>query len=460
MPASASAASSVQDAGISVTTPTTNGRVNPLGIGGEDPVFGWQSTSDRRSTSQKAYEIQVGLAPGSADVWKSGKVASDRQTGVRYGGPALDPGTRYYWRVRTQDDKNAASRWSEPAYFETGLLDSGDWDGAQWITRPEAASELDKWTDYVATVEFKIDSAALGMFLRASDTTNGYMWQFNVTGPTPTLRLHKQVKGNYSVLQEVDLAPFGFTNASLLADRHTVRYDVVGSTIRTTLDGKLVNTFTDTTFSKGYVGFRTHGCCGEQGTVYDAVVTAADGGTLLDTDFAADRNPFTGGAIVGSALVVSGTTDALAEPSVRPLPLLRKGFATKTGKKIASARVYASALGVYALEINGKPVGDQKLAPGWTNYHKRIQSQTYDVTKLLARGDNAIGASLANGWWAARSASAGAASTGTPPRSWRRCASPTPTARSSGSPRTVRGQRLKAPTPGPTSRTARPTTPG
>lgn len=40
------------------------------------------------------------------------------------------------------------------------------------------------------------------------------------------------------------------------------------------------------------------------------------------------------------------------------------------------------------------------LAPGWTNYHKRIQSQTYDVTKLLTRGHNAIGASLANGWWA------------------------------------------------------------
>ncbi len=402
VPASASPVSSALDPAFSVTTPTTNGRVNPLGIGGEDPVFGWQSSSARRATSQKAYEIQVGRTPGSADVWKSGKVASDRQVGVRYGGPALKPGTRYHWRVRAWDDRNTASRWSPPAHFETGLLSSGDWDGAQWITRPTAASELDKWTDYVATVDFRIDSAALGMFLRASDASNGYMWQFNVTGPTPMLRLHKQVQGTYSVLQEVDLAPYGFTDASLLADRHTVRYDVVGGTIRTTLDGKLVNTFTDSTFSKGYIGFRTHGCCGEKGTVYDAVVTGADGGTLLDTDFAAGQNPFTGGEIVDSALVVSGTTDALSEPAVRPLPLLRKGFATKAGKKLASARVYASALGVYALEINGKPVGDQKLAPGWTNYHERIQSQTYDVTKLLAPGQNAIGASLANGWWAGK----------------------------------------------------------
>lgn len=402
LPASVSSAASEPDSSFAVNAPTTNGRVNPLGIGGEEPVFGWQLASARRATSQKAYEIQVGRTPGSADVWASGRVKSDRQVGVRYGGPALEPATRYYWHVRAWDDKGTASRWSADAHFETGLLEPGDWGGAQWITRPAPPSELDKWTDYTATVEFKLDSAAFGMFLRAPDVSNGYMWQFSVTGPTPMLRLHKQVKGNYSVVQEVDLAPYGFTDADLLAGRHTVRYDVAGTTIRTTLDGKPVNTFTDSTFTKGYIGFRTHSCCGERGTVYDAVVTGADGGTLLDTDFASGRNPFTDGEIVDSALAVSGTTDALYGPAARPLPLLRKDFGTQTGKKVASARVYASALGLYELEINGKPVGDQVLAPGWTNYDKRIQSQTYDVTKLLASGDNVIGASLASGWWSGK----------------------------------------------------------
>ncbi|WP_079140782.1 family 78 glycoside hydrolase catalytic domain [Streptomyces sp. LUP47B] len=402
LPASVSSAASEPDSPFAVNALTTNGRVNPLGIGGEEPVFGWQLASARRATSQKAYEIQVGRAPGSADVWSSGRVRSDRQVDVRYGGPALEPATRYYWHVRAWDDKGTASRWSTDAHFETGLLEPGDWGGAQWITRPAPPSELDKWTDYTATVEFKLDNAAFGMFLRAPDVSNGYMWQFSVTGPTPMLRLHKQVKGNYSVVQEVDLAPYGFTDADLLADRHTVRYDVAGSTITTTLDGKQVNTFTDSTFTKGYIGFRTHSCCGERGTVYDAVVTGADGGTLLDTDFASGRNPFTDGEIVDSALAVSGTTDALYGPAARPLPLLRKDFGTQTGKKVASARVYASALGLYELEINGKAVGDQVLAPGWTNYDKRIQSQTYDVTKLLASGDNVIGASLASGWWAGK----------------------------------------------------------
>lgn len=402
LPAPGSLAASAPDAPFTVKALSTNGRVNPLGIGGEDPVFGWQLASARRATSQKAYEIRVGRTPGSADVWTSGKVASDRQVGVRYGGPALEAGSRYYWRVRAWDDKGVASPWSAAAYFETGLLAPGDWDGAQWIARPAAPSELDKWTDYTATVDFKLDSAAFGMFLRAPDVSNGYMWQLNVTGPTPMLRLHKQVKGTYSVMQQVDLGSYGFTNAGLLDGRHTVRYDVAGTTVKTTLDGKLVSTHTDSTFTKGYTGFRTHACCGERGTVYDAVVTSAAGDKLLDTDFASGRNPFTGGEIVDSALVVSGTTDAVHGPDVRPMPLLRKDFATKPGKKVASARIYASALGLYELEVNGKPVGDQVLAPGWTNYDKRIQSQTYDVTKLLEGRDNAIGASLADGWWAGK----------------------------------------------------------
>jgi alpha-L-rhamnosidase len=52
------------------------------------------------------------------------------------------------------------------------------------------------------------------------------------------------------------------------------------------------------------------------------------------------------------------------------------------------------------LSINGQKVGDEFLAPGWTDYKKRIQSQTYDVTLLLLRkGDNVIGAALGDGWY-------------------------------------------------------------
>ncbi len=396
-------ASAAPSAGFGVAGMTTNGRVDPLGVGGEKPSFGWRLTSSERGTRQSAYEIRVGREPGSADVWTSGKVSSDRQVGVVYAGPALEAGTRYYWSVRAWTGKGEGSDWSADAFFETGLLTAADWGDTQWIARPSAAAgELERWTNYSAIVNLSLDNAAFGVFLRAKDVDNGYMWQLSTTGARPALRPHLKVNGNYTLLGSVDLGSHGFTNDGLRSGQHTLRFDLTGATIATRLDGVLIDTRSDSTFTQGYVGFRTHADAGEKGSVHDAVVTGAGGAVLLDTDFASGRNPFSGGSVVGSALVVSGTTDALYDPAARPLPLLRKEFSTATGKTITSARVYASALGVYELAINGKRVGDQVLAPGWTNYQTRIQSQSYDVTKLLDGGSNVIGASLATGWWAGK----------------------------------------------------------
>ena len=50
------------------------------------------------------------------------------------------------------------------------------------------------------------------------------------------------------------------------------------------------------------------------------------------------------------------------------------------------------------MEINGRRVGDQVLAPDWTSYDKRLQYQTYDVTDLVKRGPNAVGVTLGDGW--------------------------------------------------------------
>ncbi len=76
---------------------------------------------------------------------------------------------------------------------------------------------------------------------------------------------------------------------------------------------------------------------------------------------------------------------------------LRKSF--DAGQSIKSARLYATALGTYELFLNGKRVGDSVMAPGWTDYRERVLYQTYDVTELVKRGANAIGALLAPGWY-------------------------------------------------------------
>ncbi|NSW90763.1 MAG: family 78 glycoside hydrolase catalytic domain [Firmicutes bacterium] len=80
-----------------------------------------------------------------------------------------------------------------------------------------------------------------------------------------------------------------------------------------------------------------------------------------------------------------------------PCPYMRKRF--KLDGKIKKVRVYATALGLYELRINGLKVGDYLFTPGWTSYNKRIQYQTYDVTSLLNEGQNAIGIILGNGWY-------------------------------------------------------------
>ncbi|MGX1676328.1 glycoside hydrolase family 78 protein [Streptomyces sp. NPDC055400] len=82
------------------------------------------------------------------------------------------------------------------------------------------------------------------------------------------------------------------------------------------------------------------------------------------------------------------------------VPLLRLDFPVKA--EVHRARLYATALGLYELELNGSRVGDIALAPGWTSYHHRLRYQTYDVTAALHTGSNVLGASLADGWFRGR----------------------------------------------------------
>lgn len=66
------------------------------------------------------------------------------------------------------------------------------------------------------------------------------------------------------------------------------------------------------------------------------------------------------------------------------------------------ARLYATAFGVYEVEINGRKVGDQVLAPGWTSYDHHLNYQTYDIARYLQPGINTITAHVAEGWYAGR----------------------------------------------------------
>ncbi len=81
----------------------------------------------------------------------------------------------------------------------------------------------------------------------------------------------------------------------------------------------------------------------------------------------------------------------------QPCPLLRHRF--RTQGDVVKARLYATSLGLYELQLNGRRVGDAVLTPGWTSYDHRVQYQTYEVTGLIRAGENVVGAMLGDGWY-------------------------------------------------------------
>lgn len=85
------------------------------------------------------------------------------------------------------------------------------------------------------------------------------------------------------------------------------------------------------------------------------------------------------------------------DDSMQACPMFRREFPVR--KKIAAATLYLTAQGLYEAEINGRRVGDACLTPGWTAYKTRLQYQVYDVTGQVKQGANAIGVTLANGWF-------------------------------------------------------------
>ncbi|GAB3249669.1 glycoside hydrolase family 78 protein [Larkinella harenae] len=112
-------------------------RSNPLGIDTPRPRLSWTLSADQRNQRQTAYELLVSddlkaLTANRGTAWASGKIASPQSLHIAYSGQALQPFTRYYWRVRVYDQNGQPSAWSAPAWFETALLKPSDWQ-ARWI---------------------------------------------------------------------------------------------------------------------------------------------------------------------------------------------------------------------------------------------------------------------------------------------------------------------------------------
>ena len=173
--------------------------VTPLGMDAEKPTLSWQLRDTRDGAKQTAYEVQVAssaanLAAGKADVWDSGKVESSDSIGVTYGGPAMQPSKRYFWRVMVWDRDGKAYPASDATWWETGILKQENWkakwigfeekeeravreSGAKWITNAETGSAAKDKSSHAFRFHFSVSGAVkrARLYATGEDTTGAWV---------------------------------------------------------------------------------------------------------------------------------------------------------------------------------------------------------------------------------------------------------------------------------------------
>ncbi|KPL12551.1 MAG: hypothetical protein AMS26_17170 [Bacteroides sp. SM23_62] len=124
-------------------------QVNPAGIDNKSPGLSWEISSDQRNVFQAAFQVLVAsslenLSIDKADIWNQGMIQSNQSIQIKYDGKALASATRYYWKVRVQDQHGVFSPFSEASFFETGMLEQEDWK-AYWIYGPALEPAACPW---------------------------------------------------------------------------------------------------------------------------------------------------------------------------------------------------------------------------------------------------------------------------------------------------------------------------
>lgn len=110
--------------------------LSPIGIDAANPRLSWMLNDAEKGARQTAYQLIVGtdsseVANGVGESWNTAKIVSDAMR-VNYEGETLKPFNRYYWKVKIWNEKDAELS-SPVSYFETGMMNINNWQGA-WIS--------------------------------------------------------------------------------------------------------------------------------------------------------------------------------------------------------------------------------------------------------------------------------------------------------------------------------------
>lgn len=376
----------------------------PMGLDAKQPLLSWKLQDGRVGARQSAYEIFVAsnsglLEKGRADVWDSGRVKSDHSVDVPYGGPALAPETRYYWRVQVWDQDGKTYPQSDVSWWETGLLDASGWK-AQWIgyedVEQKSLREANaKWITNAVVDSYKGDAdtrhdfrlsfslpksvKAAVLYVTGQDTAAAWINGKQALTPEP---LPAWGRSPWKTYTRKDVRSELHAGRNLLAvevvlhgNKDQSQAPMSAALYLQMADGSVQVLKTGSPEWKAQLN--------AQGSWYNAGYDdAAWSQAVL---FEPEQGPF-------------GSPDPLGNPlPTSAVAALRHGFSVT--KPVVSARLYATALGSYKFSLNGKVVGNQVLSPGWTDYRERVTYQVYDVTSLLQKKKNVIGAYLAPGWY-------------------------------------------------------------
>ncbi len=381
----------------------------PLGIDDPVPRFSWQLHDPAQGARQTAYEVLVAssedlLSEGKADVWDSGRIQSGESLNVHYAGPSLKASTRYYWRVKVWGAADKTYPESGIGWWETGLMHPQDWQAqwigyetpeeaavrhasALWIANPDAKAvaaerRSEQRFDYRTTVTLDKPVKSAALYATGQDAVSAWINGVQVLKAAP-LPPWKQMPWKKFVRTD---ATGKLSNGANAIAIEAVHYVANPNGMVTADPPPMVATlfveYTDGTTAT----FASN-------TDWKTAAHAAPGWQRKAFNDAGWKNAVAWGGATQTAAV------ALGNPWIPDaVKALRDTF--KIEKPVKSARLYTTALGAYEMFLNGRRVGDDVLAPGWTDYRIRVMYQTYDVTAQVKNGENAIGALLAPGWYA------------------------------------------------------------
>lgn len=424
----------------------------PLGLDEACPRFSWLLSSTRQNVLQTACQIQVLNPDADKCVWDSGKLDSGVSTGIAYDGPSLTPCTAYQVNVTVWDNYGNSDNAS--TFFETGLMDEtgAAFGEAQWIGAPRYTVCAENRGVFILETELAIPAGKgrAGVVFGANDFRlldhtknelgmegeNYIRFEINLSGDSPKLDIYRV---GYAPEDKKDVP---FASADLVNFEGDVKTPVITAEnanafhrLRIEIDGNNSFTYVDdvlvdavlaplpmggtrlagrTLNPRGFndvltyprlneIGFFAGEGCEAQFKYLRVRNMRHPSNTFIlespEGNLYGEKSIFDGKISTKDGVFVMNGGQVTADPSNTSIPMLRTSLTVDGEKALKKVRLYITSRGIYECMVNGKAVTERLLAPGITQYDKRLNYQTYDITPLLSSGRNGVGVTLASGWW-------------------------------------------------------------